>query len=101
MKLYWFPNDESDLAGYKIYRSEKENGDFVEIARVESSESSYIDTTAKPGVRYYYFLTAVDRAEPVNESGHSEVRSDRIAPASKPSPQSRPAQPAGGSHGVL
>jgi hypothetical protein len=93
MKLYWFPNDETDLTGYRIYRSERENSDFAEIARVGPSESSYIDQAVKPGVRYYYSLTAFDHAEPANESGHSEVRSDRIPPVSKPAPKKRPRQP--------
>ncbi|MCI0568807.1 MAG: hypothetical protein L0Z52_11590 [Acidobacteria bacterium] len=86
LKLFWFPNDETDLAAYKVYRSESETGEFVEIGRVAPTESSYVDQAVKPGVRYYYCLTAVDGAEPPNESSRSEVRGDRLPPATPPAP---------------
>lgn len=93
LKLFWFPNDETDLAGYKVFRSESETGDFVEIAKVAPTESSYVDQAVKPGVRYYYCLTAVDGAEPPNESGRSEVRGDRLPPETPSAPSKKPRKP--------
>jgi len=84
VKLYWFPNEEPDLAGYRIHRSESESEGFAEIARVGAGESSYVDQAVKPGVKYYYCLTAVDSSNPPNESGRSEVRGDRLPPADGP-----------------
>jgi fibronectin type 3 domain-containing protein len=93
MKLFWFPNDETDLAEYKVYRSESETGEFAEMGTVAPSESSYVDQAVKPGVRYYYCLTAVDNAEPPNESSRSDVRGDRIPPVTPSAPKGKPRKP--------
>jgi fibronectin type 3 domain-containing protein len=93
INLYWFPNSESDLGGYRIYRSEKEDEDFHVIGTVGGTESTFVDITAKAGVKYYYAISAVDQSSPPNESAHSEVRGDRLPPRQTPSgdkPQSRP-----------
>jgi hypothetical protein len=93
LKLFWFPNDETDLAGYKVYRSGSETGEFVEIGTVAPTESSYVDQAVKPGVRYYYCLTAVDGAEPPNVSSRSEVRGDRLPPETPSAPARKPRKP--------
>jgi hypothetical protein len=93
IKLYWFPNSEADLAGYRIYRSESESEGFVELARAGPAESSYVDGTVKAGVKYYYTVTAVDGTEPPNESERSEVRTDRIAPQAPGGEQPPPGKP--------
>jgi hypothetical protein len=80
IKLYWFPNSETDLAGYRIYRSTSETEGFTELARPAAADSTYVDAAVEAGVKYYYSITAVDTAEPPNESERSEVRTDRIAP---------------------
>jgi fibronectin type 3 domain-containing protein len=90
LKLFWFPNDETDLAAYRVYRSESETGEFVQIGSVAPTETSFVDQAVKPGVRYYYCLTAVDGAEPPNESSRSEVRGDRLPPAAPSAPTRKP-----------
>jgi hypothetical protein len=93
LKLYWFPNQESDLAGYKIYRSESEAGEFQEIATVASTESIYIDKAVKPGVKYYYTITSMDSSNPPNESSRSDVRGDRLPPSVPETPKRKPGKP--------
>ena len=93
VKLYWFPNEESDLAGYRIYRSESESEGFTEIARVGNAETSYVDKAATAGVKYYYCVTAVDRADPSNESSRSEVRGDRLPSPNPPARKNKPGKP--------
>jgi hypothetical protein len=83
IKLYWFPNSEGDLGGYRIYRSEKEGEAFEVIGSAGPAESAYIDRSAAPGVKYYYAVTAVDQSAPPNESARSEVHGDRL-PAAPP-----------------
>jgi hypothetical protein len=92
IKLYWFPNSEGDLGGYRIYRSEKEGEGFENIGSAGAAESTFVDQTAKPGVKYYYGVTAVDQANPPNESARSEIHGDRLPPKSSSvrKPQSRP-----------
>jgi fibronectin type 3 domain-containing protein len=80
IKLYWFPNSESDLGGYRIYRSEKEDEGFEKMGDAGPAETTFVDSTAKPGVRYYYAITAVDQSTPPNESARSEVHGDRLPP---------------------
>jgi hypothetical protein len=93
IKLYWFPNSEPDLAGYRIYRSQQEAGEFEAIASVGPAESTYADATAQPGVKYYYALTALDRSVPPNESARSEVHGDRLPPAGSKPGKKAPAKP--------
>lgn len=59
--LSWSINSESDLAGYRVYRSERENdmGDLVTAELLLSP--AYRDTSVAPGHRYWYRVTAVDR----------------------------------------
>jgi hypothetical protein len=78
IKIYWFPNAEPDLGGYKIYRREETAGPFILIGEAEPAETAFVDDTARPGVRYDYVVTAVDGTTPPNESELSEERSEKI-----------------------
>ena len=89
IKLYWFPNSETDLGGYRVYRSEKEGEGFQPIATLGPAESTYVDSSAKRGVKYYYAVSALDQNSPPNESARSEVHGDRLPPA-KPAPEQKP-----------
>jgi hypothetical protein len=67
--LSWSINLETDLAGYRVYRSEQEGtkgqlltGDLLPTPAIR-------DTSVEPGHRYWYTVTAVDRAG--NESAAS------------------------------
>ena len=93
IKLYWFPNSETDLAGYRLYRSTSETEGFTELARPGAADSTYVDAAVEPGVKYYYSITAVDTAEPPNESERSEVRTDRIAPQAPGNGKPPPGKP--------
>jgi hypothetical protein len=68
--LSWSINVENDFAGYRVYRSETpdELGQPVPMELLLSP--SYRDSTVQPGHRYWYAVTAVDRAG--NESAPSE-----------------------------
>jgi hypothetical protein len=104
LRLYWFPNDEPDLGGYRIYRREEPGSDEEEgdepapplgeppqlIGEVPLTDTVYSDTTAVPGVRYYYAVTAIDNASPPNESLRSEGRSETLPPAALPPADDNP-----------
>jgi len=68
--LSWSINLENDLAGYRIYRSEQqgERGHSLQMELLLSP--AYRDVSVQPGHRYWYVVTAVDRAG--NESGPSD-----------------------------
>src|SRR5271165_1732104 len=67
--LSWSISPESDLAGYRVYRSEREGtrGDSIQPGLVATP--AIRDTAVQPGHRYWYTVTAVDRAG--NESAAS------------------------------
>jgi hypothetical protein len=69
VELSWSINTESDLAGYRVYRSEQQDtaGELVTTDLLLSPV--YRDTSVQPGHTYWYSVTAVDRYG--NESAHS------------------------------
>ena len=68
--LSWSINTESDLAGYRIYRSARQ-GERGQLLQTELLLApSFRDLTAKSGQQYWYTATAVDRAG--NESAPSD-----------------------------
>jgi hypothetical protein len=67
--LSWSINTETDLAGYRVYRSEQE-GTLGQLLTPDLLLSpAYRDTSVQPGHRYWYSVTAVDRSG--NESAPS------------------------------
>jgi hypothetical protein len=79
--LSWSINLETDLAGYRVYRSEEQSQRGVLITPELLLAPAYRDTSVEPGHRYWYSVTAVDRAG--NESEASAAVAVDVA---KPSP---------------
>ncbi len=69
--LSWTINLETDVAGYRVYRSESENERGVLLTLDLLPTPSFSDNTVVSGRRYWYTVTAVDRAG--NESAPSAV----------------------------
>ncbi|MDA8126849.1 MAG: DUF799 family lipoprotein [Deltaproteobacteria bacterium] len=67
--LSWEKSADADLAGYRLYRSQTPLSGFQEIVKTEFGE--YRDQGLENDRRYYYQLSAVDRAG--NESAPSGV----------------------------
>jgi hypothetical protein len=67
--LSWSINLETDLAGYRVYRSEQEGVRGQLITSELLPTPAVRDTTVEPGHRYWYTVTAADRAG--NESAPS------------------------------
>jgi hypothetical protein len=59
--IVWYPNQETDLSGYAIYRSRREFEDYDEIATVGPKVTSYVDRDVENGTTYYYAVAAFDR----------------------------------------
>lgn len=60
--LSWSINLETDLAGYRVYRSEEPGTRGQLLTPDLLPTPSYRDTSVLPGHRYWYSVTAVDRA---------------------------------------
>ncbi len=67
--LSWTINLETDVAGYRIYRSEREETRGLLLTPDLLPTPAYRDTSVSTGGRYWYKVTAVDRAG--NESAPS------------------------------
>ncbi len=59
--LTWAQDDYDTLMGYNIYRSTVKDGNYVKInpSILLSTEESFLDTNAEPGVNYWYTFTVV------------------------------------------
>ncbi|MDX1775687.1 MAG: fibronectin type III domain-containing protein, partial [Desulfobulbales bacterium] len=68
IKLVWQAVGGEDLAGYRIYRREDENGVPGLIAEVGPDRNQYIDEAVTYGRKWFYAVTAFDTARPGNES---------------------------------
>jgi hypothetical protein len=69
--LSWSINLETDLAGYRVYRSEEPGARGHPLTPDLLPTPSYRDTSVLPGHRYWYSVTAVDRAGNESEPGAS------------------------------
>lgn len=71
IRLFWRPNRETDLRGYRVYRAEGAYG-AMELQTPEIlTSTTYTDESAAEGVVYSYAVTALDGASPRNESAFS------------------------------
>lgn len=68
-ELSWSINVETDLAGYRVYRSEQETRRGQLLTADLLLTPTDRDTSVEPGHRYWYTVTAVDRTG--NESAAS------------------------------
>jgi hypothetical protein len=85
IRLFWYPSEEADLAGYRLSRSESESGEFHPLTQEPVLSTSYEDRNVSAGRTYYYRLTAIDRESPANESAPSGIVSE-IAMAAEEAP---------------
>jgi hypothetical protein len=69
IELSWDGNTESDLAGYRVYRST--NGGAFEKTADVNEIPAYSDRTVERGKTYRYAITAMDKSG--NESARSNV----------------------------
>jgi hypothetical protein len=68
--LSWSINLETDLAGYRVYRSEQEGTQGELLTKEVLPTPAYRDTSVHNGQTYWYRVTAVDEAG--NESAPSQ-----------------------------
>jgi hypothetical protein len=71
IKLGWKKNQELDIFGYGIFRSDSPTGTFVPITIDVVEDTSYIDNSVSDHTFYYYKISAVDSA--MNQSAQSDA----------------------------
>jgi hypothetical protein len=77
VELSWSINLETDLAGYRVYRSEQQDTKGVLVTPDLLLAPAYRDTSVEAGHYYWYSVTAVDRAG--NESAASAATAAEVA----------------------
>ena len=71
VELSWAINPEGDLAGYSVYRSDAEDASGDRVSTEILPSPTFRDISVLPGRRYYYRVSAQDRAG--NESSKSSA----------------------------
>ncbi len=71
IELSWAIGPEGDLAGYSVYRSEGEDAPGERVSAETLPSPTFRDISVLPGRRYYYRVSALDRAG--NESSKSSA----------------------------
>jgi hypothetical protein len=71
IRLFWNPNRERDLAGYRVFRR-VDGGEWERIGPEPVEQPLFLDADVRIDQRIDYRLTAIDRASPTNESPPSE-----------------------------
>ena len=72
IELVWDAGTEADIAGYTVLRGEAPGDTLRPLTPSPIRESTYRDTTVKPGARYVYAVVAVDK------SGNASPPSTRV-----------------------
>lgn len=67
VRLFWNPNSEADLAGYRIYRR-PEGGAWRELSGGQTESPTWRDRNVAVGDRLEYRVAAIDKTQPPNES---------------------------------
>ena len=62
VELSWAINPETDIAGYNVYRSEREGAPGVRLNQELLITPAFRDMNSVPGRHYLYTVTAVDRS---------------------------------------
>lgn len=70
VRLFWNPNTERDLAGYRVERRRPE-GPWAAVGT--AVEPLFLDAEVVPGDRWEYRVVAFDRADPSNASEPSQA----------------------------
>lgn len=80
IRLFWYPNSEKDIGGYKIYRSVERSGPYALIAETLAHMTSYTDNEISTGQKYHYYVTSFDNSELANESSSTPIISEMALP---------------------
>ncbi len=79
ISVFFAANQERDIAGYNIFRSNDPNlpkEQWAKLNRSPLERTTYQDEAVKSGQRYYYYVNAVDKAG--NISAPSDVVSETV-----------------------
>jgi len=79
VNLWWEANNEPDIAGYNIYRSDASGGPYTRLNDTLVTGTSYDDYTIPAGVTCYYCVTAQIKAATESRLSHEVAGSPGIS----------------------
>jgi len=79
IKLSWKKSVTSGVNGYRIFRSEKEEEGFVNIASSNAETLTFTDEKIVSGKTYYYFVRAYKETEESSSSNTVSLKSQKLA----------------------
>jgi len=71
IKIFWDKNSSADFGGYRVYRRDADKDNYELLGNVDPAYTIFVDSQAKDNKRYYWAVTAIDKAKPANESNKS------------------------------
>ncbi len=76
--LTWNPSEDMSVIGYKLYRANSRNTQFIKIATISGRLNTvYVDSKLKDGTKYFYKISSF------NEVGATGVLSNPVAGVTK------------------
>jgi hypothetical protein len=84
LDLSWSINPETDIEGYNVYRTEEQGTPGTKLNAALLPTPTYSDMSVVAGHRYFYSVTAVDRAG--NESSRSSATAGEVPAENQPKP---------------
>ncbi len=72
VKILWNQVDAPDLKGYRVYRRLPGESQPVMVGEVTAPSTLYDDTSMPDSYEWYYSVSSIDQAKPVNESKRSD-----------------------------
>ncbi len=71
-RVYWDRPDDLSVAGHRVYRRIGGQGQAEQIGEVAMPSSIFLDKSVPENAQVFYSVTAIDSADPVNESKASK-----------------------------
>ena len=71
IKVFWDQSDDSEVAGYRVYRRPADKKKPELIGEVKAAFTLFIDSAPPENTRVFYSVTAIDQSAPANESDYS------------------------------
>ena len=67
-RVFWDRPDDLSVAGHRVYRRIRGQGPAEQIGEVAMPSSIFVDDSVPENASVFYFVTAIDTADPANES---------------------------------
>lgn len=71
IKVFWDQSDDSEVAGYRVYRRPADKKKPELIGEVKAAFTLFVDSAPPENTRVFYSVTAIDQSTPANESDYS------------------------------